>query len=286
MKTNNRKNSIIWTDDELDFLKNNYMTLSRVEMAKKLNKKKSSIDSKMKTLNLKRGKVRKYSVNEKFFEVIDTEEKAYWLGFIFADGCVLDRKLPNGNKNGKKLKISLKRSDKKHLEKLNECINSDYPIKNKVSKIKQVEYPTAEISISNTEFVNYLIEQNVEPRKTYKNKVPIICNDLMRHFIRGYVDGDGYIGRIVGDNRIKYSVEIVSYSKGVLEDVQRYLLKHKIESHIYLKSKNRKDYRLMIFSHNSVKSLLTLLYEDSNIYLQRKYDIAQKILDELVPNHK
>lgn len=54
----------------------------------------------MKTLNLKRGKVRKYSVNEIFFEVINTEEKAYWLGFIFADGCVLDRKLPNGNKNG------------------------------------------------------------------------------------------------------------------------------------------------------------------------------------------
>lgn len=286
MKVNNRKNAITWTEEELDFLNNNYMSLSRNDIARILNKKKSSIDSKMKTLGLKRGKIRVYSLNEKYFENIDSEEKAYWLGFLYADGCVIDKKLKNGNNNGKKLKISLKRSDFGHLEKFNKSICSNYPIRNKISKINDFEYSIAELSISNTEFVNSLIKQNIVPRKTYENKYPIVCESLMRHFLRGYIDGDGYIGRIVNEHRIKYSIEICSYGKDILEMIQKYLSKNKIDSKIYLKSKNRKDYRMMIFSIDSVVKLLTLLYSDSTIHLTRKFTVAQEILTEQVPSYK
>lgn len=286
MKTNNRRNIISWTEEELNFLYDNYMSLSRKDMARTLNKNKSSIDSKMRTLGLKRGKVRKYSLNEKYFENIDSEEKAYWLGFLYADGCVIDKKHKNGSSNGKKLKISLKRSDTEHLKKFNESICSNYPIRNKISKINGFEYPVAELSISNTEFVNNIIKQNIVPRKTYEGKYPIVCDSLMRHFLRGYIDGDGYIGRIVNEHRVKYSIEICSYGKDVLEVIQNYLLKNGISSKIYLKSKNRKDYRIMIYSFNSVAKLLVLLYSNSTIHLNRKFVVAQEILTELVPNYK
>ena len=67
---------------------------------------------------------RKYNLNENFFERIDTEQKAYWLGFIVADGCVLQLK-----KSTSSLQITLNIKDKKHLEKFKKDIKAESPIK-------------------------------------------------------------------------------------------------------------------------------------------------------------
>ena len=64
-----------------------------------------------------------YSVNDDYFSEIDTEEKAYWLGFIYADGYV----------TGSKLGIAIANLDRMHLEKFKKCIGSDYKIKSYVS---------------------------------------------------------------------------------------------------------------------------------------------------------
>ena len=52
---------------------------------------------------------RRYNVNHKYFEVIDTEEKAYWLGFLYADGCVIK------TKTGSSLLLKLSVKDEEHL---------------------------------------------------------------------------------------------------------------------------------------------------------------------------
>lgn len=62
-----------------------------------------------------------YQLNEAFFEQIDNEEKAYWLGFIAADGCVSLR-------DGYKLRIKLQYKDRGHLEKLLSALDADYKI--------------------------------------------------------------------------------------------------------------------------------------------------------------
>ncbi len=64
---------------------------------------------------------RKYSVNDDYFSIIDTEEKAYWLGFIFADGYI-------SNKNGKRVGITLKSSDRDHIIKFAKAISATYPV--------------------------------------------------------------------------------------------------------------------------------------------------------------
>nr|DAG90196.1 MAG TPA: endonuclease [Crassvirales sp.] len=57
----------------------------------------------------------KSEFNRDFFSVIDTEEKAYWLGFLYADGFIS----ASGNTVG--LSISLKDID--HLKKYNNALN-------------------------------------------------------------------------------------------------------------------------------------------------------------------
>jgi len=64
-------------------------------------------------------KMRRYDLNESYFEMIDTEDKAYWLGFILADGHVSDECLT----------IGLAEKDIKPLKKFLTCIKSDSPIK-------------------------------------------------------------------------------------------------------------------------------------------------------------
>ena len=53
-----------------------------------------------------------YKYNENFFEKIDSPRKAYWLGFLYADGCILDQR------KSKILEITLSKNDKNHLQKL------------------------------------------------------------------------------------------------------------------------------------------------------------------------
>ena len=75
-----------WDKEDEDFLINNYNLYSRKELANILNRTTSAIQNKARRLNLK--KESKYYYDKKYFNIIDSEEKAYWLGFIYADGYV------------------------------------------------------------------------------------------------------------------------------------------------------------------------------------------------------
>jgi len=98
---------------------------------------------------------KKYKVNENYFEKIDTEEKAYWLGFLYADSNVRIHKGRSGI-----LKLKLKQSDKQHIEKFNKCLNSNYPIKDglEILKVKNREYKCyySVLCIYNTKIVKDL----------------------------------------------------------------------------------------------------------------------------------
>ena len=93
-----------WTNDEIIFLKENYKTMTYKQMSEQLNRTKSAIDLKINRLGLKKDK---YTYNHDYFENIDSPQKAYWLGFIYADGGVaIDDKT-----NSCELSIKLQASD-------------------------------------------------------------------------------------------------------------------------------------------------------------------------------
>lgn len=120
--------------------------------------------------------------NEHIFDKIDTEEKAYWLGFLYADGYV--------ESNGNTIELSLKSSDIHHLEKFRDFLNFD--------KTKHIfkDSIRCRIAFRNKHIKQSLIKLGCIPRKSLTITFPSLDQvpvHLHRHFIRGYVDVDGSV---------------------------------------------------------------------------------------------
>ena len=130
---------------------------------------------------------RKYHIDEDYFKNVNTEDKAYWLGFLFADGCVL--------KDGATISIALQRSDKNHLVKFLECIKADsnYPIKEYDVKFNGKVYKAVKITLYSRKLWNDLISLGCIPCKSLVLKPPKIDLKFANHFCRGYFDGDGSV---------------------------------------------------------------------------------------------
>lgn len=131
-----------------------------------------------------------------FFETIDTEEKAYWLGFLYADGCVCESK-KNGRVSSLRLEVGLSSIDKAHLLKFLKHLGYNKKIESKSTKLNGVTHHSCRITITDTEMCRDLIKLGCTPRKSLTTTFPTeeqVPKSLQKHFIRGYVDGDGSIG--------------------------------------------------------------------------------------------
>ena len=127
-----------------------------------------------------RGTTRKYAVDHHFFDVIDTEEKAYWLGFITADGCIV-------SKGG--LSINLVATDAGHLEKLSNSLSSDYPVR--IAPSSKSLNGMARWHADSIPVVSALAALGILPRKSATAVPWSGPRGLMPHYWRGMVDGDG-----------------------------------------------------------------------------------------------
>jgi len=208
---------------------------------------------------------RKYNCDYNFFEDINTEEKAYWLGFIAADGCV------NVRKNQSVLTISLQGKDENHLEKFKKNINSTHPIR----KYKVNKYNVCSISISNKKLVNDLNKYGIIQNKSLILEFPIIKKEFLNHFLRGYIDGDGgfYPYKKFNKKRNNYYNEYefsVTSSKNFLEDFQKILIENCSLNETKLK-KAGNAFTLRYSGHNQVDRIFNFIYSNCLVYLDRKY---------------
>jgi len=119
-----------------------------------------------------------YTINENYFDVIDTPNKAYILGMLYADGC---------NTTGNKIKLALQDIDKEILEKIKEEIQSDKPLGfYRRSDKNPKHHDIYELVIYNKHMSEQLNSLGCIPRKSLVLHFPdFIENDLMSHFIRG-----------------------------------------------------------------------------------------------------
>lgn len=150
-------------------------------------------------------KYRKYSIDVNYFNKIDNRNKAYWLGFLYADGTIHIR---YNNKNIRAVNLELTLKDIDILEEFKKDIKSDAPIKEKITNINGNKYINSRLIINNTEFCKNLINLGCVPNKTSIITFPtenILPKDLQVDFIRGYFDGDGciYVGK---DNQIQINI--------------------------------------------------------------------------------
>lgn len=212
--------------------------------------------------------------NENVFDSIDTEEKAYWLGFIYADGYISSD--PLNGKSHYQFGITLSAKDKEHLEKFAKFIGYSEGVKEKISTRTGVDttYKSVKILISSKHLWETLNSYGCTPKKSLTLQFPseniFKEKSLIRHFIRGYFDGDGTLG--IYENKCLLSVLGTEH-----------FLSEIVKFNIYVKSiKNagtsnhpNNAYKLS-YNTREAFGVAYNLYTNSNIYLNRKYDIFLK----------
>lgn len=204
-------------------------------------------------------KQNKCSINEHIFDNIDTEEKAYWLGFLYADGYI--------SYNSNHFELSLQLNDLSHLEKF----------KNFLSWTKKIATDTyrCRCCLANKHLHKTLNDLGCTPRKSLTLQFPTenqVPRELIRHFMRGYFDGDGCI-RFINKNyklNLPYTIFEVLGTKEFLDKFNE-LLPISTISRKKDKRHLNNTVQLNFCGEKAIKNF-DFLYENSTIYLERKYN--------------
>jgi hypothetical protein len=203
---------------------------------------------------------RKYHINEKIMDSIDTEEKAYWLGFFYADAY-------NKEKTGQ-LIIELQERDRSHLLKCAKFFGQPRePFKQPKNKGKYTAY---RLELNSRYLSNSLKSKGCHGAKSFNIVFPPWLDySLNHHFIRGYFDGDGCI--YVHQDQL--GIEIIS-TKEMLDHIKQSLEQLKIRPHISHPEKyTNNTYRMDFGGSRQVKRFCDWIYQDAMIYLARKHDL-------------
>jgi intein-encoded DNA endonuclease-like protein len=249
-------------------IKNLYIDtkLSCRQIAKIYNISNSVVERILKRESIKTNFRKKNPVNcnlvHNYFSIIDTEEKAYFLGFLYSDG--------NVNIRGKNIRTTIEIAEKDAYILENFNINCKINVNNK----KNTKY----MCICSNDIGKDLISKGVIPNKSLILKFPeknSIPENLIRHFIRGYFDGDG--GFHIYQH--KNSLSIVSYMVGTkefLEGVINYL-----PCEAKLKQITQKNtYEIRINKKVDIFNFGNFLYNESDIFLIRKKDLWIKFISQ------
>lgn len=206
---------------------------------------------------------RLYSVNHNFFDVIDTEEKAYFLGWIYADGCVYNRTLS----------IGIKREDRNMLEKFKQAIDSEHPITDSLvgDGTSNNKHKQSGIFITHKDLAKRLKDLGIIPRRGKPEKsTSQIPDHLLHHWIRGLVDGDGSF------HSYKPGFSLVG-SKPLLDFIRKTFANEiglNPDIKIY-KHPTAKIHSLIYMGRPQCLKIAEWLYRDATIWMPRKRDIVE-----------
>lgn len=257
-----------WEEWEIVYIRDHYCEMSKNAIAEKLNRTPSAIGLKASRMGLKKYP---YYCNYHYFDIIDTEEKAYWLGFMTADGWISQNKKTGAGAIG----IELQYSDIGHLRKFNKSIQGNYKITDRwrsceiSSRDKETLHHTCVIRVYSRKMYDSLCACGLSQDKSYIVKFPDIEPHLVRHYIRGYFDGDGCFS--VSNNHL--NVKFVTVSYNYFQDLSNYLNSLGLQLRCF---NELNEFGTMVYyteiRYNKDKLLfLDYIYKDSNIYLDRKH---------------
>lgn len=222
-----------------------------------------------------------YPIREDFFDVINTQEKAYFLGFLYADG--------GNNKEANFVRIDLSRKDKDILEKLASLIYLEEPLRHiknqdreKEYKGQKVIYHTSYFNINSKHICHKLEELGCPQAKSLTITFPEWLTDpeLQRHFIRGYYDGDGgvYLTNIKTRTATSKIISTLEFCQSIYKIIFE---QTNIEfGQPYNDVEDKNVYTIHLSGNRQVAHFLDWLYKDSIIHLNRKYDLYKELLEK------
>ena len=253
--------------------------ISLRNLEEKYNVSRSTISSYLEKIGIKKIKgnhYRKYFHDEDFFEKIDSEEKAYWLGFMFADGYIVDNEKRYGQDA---FALTLAKDSIDSLEKFKKSIKATNPITWDTSK--KNSQPQGRLLMRSQKTVNDLIDKGCVKQKSLILQPPKnIPEELIRHFIRGFFDGDGSLIKyertkdsIIYSINITSTYEMVKWIKQVFQMGQ-----------IFPEKRREQTWYFTVGGNQQVITLYHFLYDNATIWMDRKYNRFQELLNKYSEN--
>lgn len=234
-------------------------------IAKMYNCCTGTIHDYLRRLNIERTRNsnRKHKFNIHYFDVIDTPNKAYCLGLLFADGCNFDRSI----------NLFLQAPDKHLLEDICQEIgyNGELEFRDR-SKDREKGVNCQDVyglRLHSAYMCDVLSNCGIVPNKSLVLQFPTcVPNYLMSHLVRGYMDGDGHIGRTENDDSVDL-VSTLDFCKslncvleqqlGITFGIREAGNHNGITMEFYARNKTEK------------KKFLDWIYQDADLKLERKY---------------
>ena len=269
------------TPDSIKIIKEKYLEGETIEeITDKYFKDKycsGEINMVLRKLGITRPNGIQAKINHDYFENIDSEHKAYWLGFIYADGSITKKAYEKGSYTYR-LRMELMFEDKYILEQMALDLKSDLKPKeyyNDTSSFEGYNKPkhTAYIMFSSKKMGEDLVKLGVVPNKTLILKsLPSIPDNLMKHFIRGYFDGDGSV-YLTKDNTIKTAFY---GTHNFINSIQDFLIKELDLTKKKITDQKEANVSFVGMAKQESEKLYHYMYDEATIFLNRKYEKYNK----------
>jgi Staphylococcus phage endonuclease len=211
-----------------------------------------------------------YSCDRDFFEVIDSEPKAYVLGLVMADGCVAD--------TGYFWYIALKESDRNLVEQVKVVLKADNPIKVITRKEGDGSFEgtgtMVKLSIGSTKMVDDLGKLGVFSAKSLTIDWPPkdVETKWLRHVLRGYFDGNGSWVR-------PFQWKINSGSEEFIINCRKFVVENVGLNYVKIDDSFRNGFRIKYEGRHSCRKLYHFMYDEATIWLERKRNIMRPLFE-------
>lgn len=257
----------------------NYYTLNPTTIEVTANKFSLSSPTIIKILNkynierYKKAQIFNPNMNEDYFENIDTQNKAYFLGLIIADGNVFKEDNNKSNRQSS-ISITLQDSDNYILSKFKEEIFVN-------TSVASDGRGASTISVRSNKMADDLLKYNIMERKSFSTSLPNIDDNLMKHLIRGILDGDGSVQGRQTDikNRYKHSVGFCG-AKLLMTQIRDYLVGKLNLTNVSVYTYKNRELSMVTWSAvKDMKLLYHYLYDDAETYLIRKKEKFDSIMN-------
>lgn len=214
---------------------------------------------------------------EDFFETIDTEAKAYFLGLLITDGCVLEPD-PSNNHPNYKICLELQEDDKYILDALKEQLGLTSATPWKQERVRDNSISTTySLSWYSTKMANDLAKYGVVPRKTDITYLPQIDSNLMSHLIRGMIDGDGSLTFTHPKGDPRFVVYFCGSPKCVTQ-VRDYLVSKLGVFNISIVNRSPHLSQISWAGKDDCLKICEYLYKNATLFLTRKFEKYQYAL--------
>ena len=213
---------------------------------------------------------RKYFHDINFFETINTEEKAYWLGFMYADGYIVNHDNRYGEDD---FGITLAEDSIDSIEKFKASIKATNPIRYDNSKQGQRQ---VKLVCCSQKTVNDLIDKGVLKGKSLILKPPTkVPQELIRHFIRGFFDGDGSLMKNQSNSYIAYGIDFTT-----TYEMAKWLQDTLQVGNIFPDKRREATWYFSVGGNQQVLKLCHYMYDNASIWMDRKYNRYKELLEK------